>query len=240
MRLKIVIGILALSCALTVAAAAQIPEVKVVQLNDADGTVPVEINARIADDALGPKLYVSVRNNTDKDMVAVIVTVSFNKYVSDSGAAAGGSSTHLVMNNLIHPDLATIIGYSPFTSKAGGESTFTPHPIEPVQGGAAIKVITLNLDFAYFADRSTFGPNKWGKMFVIDAHEGAAKYRAWLVARPGVLDSKASVEDVLSQHDFPAEIGLQSGERSGANHYRRLLLYASKDKGVDLRPYLSK
>jgi hypothetical protein len=106
----------------------------------------------------------------------VIVTVNF-KYVSDSGAPAGGSSMHFVMNNLIHPDLATIIGYNPVTSKAGGQSTFPPHPIELVQGRAAIKIITLNLDFAYFTDRSTFGPNKWGKRFVIDHQEGAARGR---------------------------------------------------------------
>jgi hypothetical protein len=234
MRLKAVVGILALSCALAVAvAAAQLPELEVIQLMEVNGKIPVEIvNARIEPISPHPSLAYSVSNNTTQPMNAVLVSVNVG-YVTISGIR-GSAVEHPFRNFLLHPDIREAFGFHGIAP--GGEQVFWREPLKPSPPIAAITSVTMNVDYADFADGSSVGPNQYGTTWIIDARKGAVKYKNWLKDKHKDK-SEEEVESLLMNPRPPAEIGFEGGEEHGAQMYMSSMRSAIR-RGIDVTKYL--
>jgi hypothetical protein len=241
-RLKIVTGILALSCTLTVAAAAQTYEVKTIQLTQIDGKIPVEIvNARIETTPqkngpyltkLVPAVSFSVRNNTNKPMNSVVISTK-TSYVT-TGGGSGSNRLFSFIDLALHPDIQDAEGVTPIAP--GGDKVFLPEPFEASSWMSSI-TITLHIDFADFADGTSVGPNQHGTFWIIDARKGAAKYAKWL--KENHKDkSIEEVESLVMSLRPPAEIGFEGGEEQGAIMFMSSMRDAIRMKGVDVTKYL--
>jgi hypothetical protein len=239
-RLKIVTGILSLSCALTVAAVAQTYEVKIIQLTEVDGKIPVEIvNARIETTPhrggyltkLGPAVSLSIRNNTSKPMNSVVISTK-TSYVT-TGGGSGSNTLFSSIDLALHPDIQDAEATTPIAP--GGDMVFLPQPIQTYSWMSSI-TITLHIDYADFADGSSVGPNQHGTLWIVEARKGAAKYAKWLKEKHKDK-SKEEIESLLMNPRPPAEIGFEGGEEHGAQMYMSSMRSAIR-RGIDVTKYL--
>jgi hypothetical protein len=215
-------------------------ELKVLQLPEDRGIIPVaiegeKISVNPANGAM--EALFAVKNNTGKNIDAITVAVTTR--VEGNGSQSSPTA-YITRNSLTHPDLRDMHHEGPLTPGQGW--SFGTQPFE-TEAGDVLRSVTLQIDYVDFGDKMELGPNRYGSNIVIKARSGAAKYKAWLVRK--YVENDRSVNAVLPLlgrgQPLPAELELGDHERSGARLYRDHLLKAYQRHGVgELEKYLNR
>jgi len=100
-------------------------------------------------------------------------------------------------------------------------------------GDATVKEIEAELDYIEFLNSPSVGPDHVGSHTLSDIHEGAKKYKNWLLKQYKQDASSVNViADLLGNETLPTdEIGLENVDQStGASMYRKFArrFYISK------------
>jgi hypothetical protein len=216
--------------------------VNVTQLPLESGAFPVEMRCEAA---LSPALNkldefsCLVINNTRKKISALAVVYSV---VVDDGDGETEQGTNLLTTDFaIHPDVIEIKRQKLFSP---GESSRVgpPGPVA-FESGVVVRV-EIHIDYVEFEDKTSMGPNTYGSKAIGSIHEGAAKYKAWLVQqykRSGM--DEQSVAALLDDADLPKELNFNGDPdlSQGARAYRSILRSVYNPKGgAELRRYLNK
>jgi hypothetical protein len=173
-----------------------------------------------------------------RDQNSVFESIAaFNDNSFNTTSGIRGSAVELPFRNTsLHPDIREAFGTDGIAP--GGEQVFRPEPLKPGPTIAAITSVTMNVDYADFADGTSIGPNQYGTTWVIDARKGAVKYKNWLKDKHKDK-SEEEVESLLMSADLPQDAGLEGGgEKFGARFFKSAMLQAILTKGVDVTKYL--
>lgn len=208
----------------------QIP-ISTQQLPPTDGKVAVELkcgDAELSAPNEIEKFPCTVVNNTNKRISAMSVAYSITV---EDGRGESSHTEALTLDTFIHPDLREERKDNLIPPRA--ERPFQPLPTS--FDDAAVKAISMHVDYVEFEDHSSLGPNEAGSRIIGDIREGAAKYRNWLMEKyNGSGRSVSAMTSLIQGGPLPeGELGIKSAaEEQGAVIYRNFLRGSYETKGL--------
>ena len=197
------------------------------QLPTKDGVAPIEIIqptvVSTAPNKLDDLTY-TLRNNSGKAVIALVVirTIGYE----ESGKVYA-HSVYSTMDSAFHPDMGgkPFLPGSQMSMEAAGPVGFDEEVV--------IKEITLTIEYAFYADHTTYGAGGEGERRINAMREGARRYKSWLsqeYSRGG--KSLTTILPVIQTPSIPEALNLDPNQKMGADRYRLNLLNTLQKKGA--------
>ncbi|HMO81009.1 MAG TPA: hypothetical protein PKD24_09470 [Pyrinomonadaceae bacterium] len=210
------------------------PVINVKQLEDGEGSIPVEIispEVQFATASKITRISFGVRNNSDKEVRSFCLAYAVNV---ETKGKRNRDTFYYTIETLVHPHIRKSSGaFAPIST--GISRTVSDDSLLGFDGESKILSLDVWLDFVEFEDGASYGPNIRGERLISGIRGGANNYVFWLknqyVMNPTIVESFASL---LFLDDFPDSVNTSSSqERYGASIYRNQLRRIYRDGGLE-------
>lgn len=154
--------------------------VRIKQLAAEKSVIPIELKCEDAELSAPnefDKLNCTAKNNTEKDITALVLAYTFSIEENGKAASTGGAINIIA---LLHPDF-----YEQFKDTFIHPKEESPLNILPttLDDNTVIKEMTIQLEYAEFDNGSVIGENSNGKETIRQIRQGVAIYKDWFAKK---------------------------------------------------------